>query len=61
VDDVLAVVRLTNAQLEAFRQKDMATFSNLDKTLELTVGKKERAIGALREHRQQSHPSHPPA
>ena len=37
-------------QLEAFRSNDQATFMRLDKELELTIGTKERAIGALREH-----------
>jgi hypothetical protein len=41
---------LATAQLEAFYANDPATFAKLDKQLEITVGEKERAIGAMREH-----------
>ena len=44
------LTELTTAQREAFRAKDGATFSRLDKELEQVVGRKERAIGALRQH-----------
>ncbi len=53
VDQVLdKLVSLTNDQLKAFRQREDSTFTRLDKELELTVGVKERMLGALREHRQ---------
>jgi hypothetical protein len=52
VDDVLdKLVQLTSEQLAAFRAGDQGAFMRLDKELELTVGSKERSIGALREHR----------
>jgi len=41
---------LTTKQLDAFRAGDHTWFAQLDKKLELTVGEKERAIGALRQH-----------
>ena len=44
------IVHITTGQLEAFQSNDHATLMRLDKELELTVGSKERAIGALREH-----------
>jgi hypothetical protein len=52
VDEVLKkLVALTKDQLTAFRKRDHGAFMRLDKELELTVGHKERSIGALREHR----------
>jgi hypothetical protein len=44
---------LTLAQSEAFKAGDMDRFTRLDKELENTVGRKERCIGALREHRRE--------
>lgn len=41
---------LATAQLEAFYANDPAAFAKLDRQLEITVGEKERAIGAMREH-----------
>jgi hypothetical protein len=41
---------LTEAQLAAFRARDQAEFIRLDKELEKTMGGKERAIGAFRQH-----------
>jgi hypothetical protein len=42
---------LITAQLNAFRSNEHAAFMSLDKEVELTMGKKERAIGALRQHK----------
>jgi hypothetical protein len=54
VDEALdKLVRLTTDQLTAFREQDHNRFMELDKQLELTVGQKERSIGALREHRRE--------
>ena len=54
VDEVLdKLVTLTKEQLTAFREQDHIRFMRLDKELELTVGQKERSIGALREHRRE--------
>jgi hypothetical protein len=54
VDEVLnKLVTLTGNQLTAFRERDSSAFMHLDKELELTVGHKERSIGALREHRRE--------
>jgi hypothetical protein len=44
------LTELTTAQVHTFRAGDYASFAQLDKQLELTVGEKERAIGALRQH-----------
>jgi hypothetical protein len=44
------LVNLTSAQREAFIRNDHAEFMRLDKELELTIGSKERTIGALRQH-----------
>ena len=44
---------LTRDQSEAFKAGDMNRFTGLDKELENTVGRKERCIGALREHRRE--------
>ena len=41
---------LTKAMLEAFRANDRSAFSRLDKELETSVGRKERIVGALRQH-----------
>jgi hypothetical protein len=45
-----ALSDLTKAMLEAFRTKDRGAFVRLDKELEMTVGRKERIVGALRQH-----------
>ena len=51
VDQALAdLVQTTTLQLELFRGRQFPDFMRVDKELELMVGKKERAIGALREH-----------
>jgi hypothetical protein len=47
------LVRLTNAQLEVFQARNHAEFMRLDRELELTVGEKERTIGAVRQHIQE--------
>ena len=41
---------LTARQIEIFHSKDYAAFIRLDKKLENMVGKKERSVGALRQH-----------
>lgn len=41
---------LTKAMLDAFRANDRSAFTRLDKELETTVGRKERVVGALRQH-----------
>jgi len=51
VEEVLQkITQLTKRQLAAFRRHDEAELMRLDKQLELTVGLKERSIGALRQH-----------
>lgn len=47
------LVELTSAQRESFQRRDFEEFMRLDKQLELTVGSKERHIGALRQHSQE--------
>jgi hypothetical protein len=44
------LAQVTTLLLELFRSKDLAGVHRLDKELEFTVGEKERAIGALRQH-----------
>ena len=52
-NEILAkLVELTTAQLEAFRSQRHDEFMRLDKELELTVGAKERVVGAVRQHAQ---------
>jgi hypothetical protein len=51
VEQLLQKLReTTEAQLAAFQQRNSSGFTRLDKELELLVGAKERAIGAMREH-----------
>jgi hypothetical protein len=45
-----SLVKLTQAQLDAFRANDQATVMRMDKELENTIGEKERRIGAMRQH-----------
>jgi len=44
------IAELTGAQLDAFRRNDEARFMRIDKQLENEMGRKERAIGAARQH-----------
>lgn len=44
------LAQVSTLLLELFRAKDLAGVRRLDKELELTVGEKERSIGALRQH-----------
>ena len=51
VESILAnLAQVTTLLLELFRSKDLEGVRRLDKQLELTVGEKERSIGALRQH-----------
>jgi hypothetical protein len=51
VETVLAkLAQVSTVLLELFRSQDLAGVHRLDKELELTVGEKERSIGALRQH-----------
>lgn len=51
VENVLGnLAQTTTVLLELFRSKDFNGVHRLDKELELTVGEKERCIGALRQH-----------
>jgi hypothetical protein len=51
VENVLGnLAQLTTMLLDLFRTGDYSACSRLDSQLELTVGEKERAIGALRQH-----------
>jgi len=51
VESVLGnLAQVTTLLLELFRSKDLEGVHRLDKQLELTVGEKERSIGALRQH-----------
>jgi putative methionine-R-sulfoxide reductase with GAF domain len=44
------LAQVTTLLLELFRSSDWNGVHRLDKELELTVGEKERCIGALRQH-----------
>jgi len=60
VENVLGnLAQVTTTLLELFRSKDLAGVHRLDKELELTVGEKERAIGALRQHIKEHKCIHP--
>ncbi len=51
VTQILAdLAQLTTTQLELFRFHKHTQVMRVDKELELMVGKKERALGALRQH-----------
>lgn len=51
VENVLGnLAQVTMLLLELFRAGDSQKYQHLDKELELTVGEKERAVGALRQH-----------
>ena len=44
------LAQVTMLLLELFRSGDSHRYKHLDRELELTVGAKERAVGALRQH-----------
>ena len=51
VGTVLAhLAQLTTNHLEAFRAKDFQAARQIDLEVERSIGEKERAIGALRQH-----------
>ena len=51
VENVLGnLAQITTLQLEMFRGRNLENWMKLDKQLELTVGEKERCLGALRQH-----------
>ena len=51
VENVLGnLAQVTTLLLELFRKDESEQYKHLDKELELTVGEKERAVGALRQH-----------
>ena len=51
VENVLGnLAQVTTLLLDLFRTGDSEKYLHLDKELELTVGEKERAVGALRQH-----------
>ena len=44
------LAQVTTLLLELFRSGHSEKYEKLDRELELTVGEKERAVGALRQH-----------
>jgi hypothetical protein len=51
VENVLGnLAQVTTLQLEIFRSGKLDDWKRVDEQLELTVGEKERSIGALRRH-----------
>lgn len=52
------VADLTRTALEAFRKNRPTEFATADRQVENAIGAKERAVGALREHRREQHGSH---
>jgi hypothetical protein len=56
VENVLGnLAQVTTLLLELFRSKDFPGVQRLDKELELTVGEKERCLGAFRQHLRDHH------
>jgi hypothetical protein len=56
VENVLGnLAQVTTLLLELFRAGESDKYKHLDKELELTVGEKERAVGALRQHVKEHH------
>ncbi|HXU49905.1 MAG TPA: hypothetical protein VN727_12735 [Candidatus Binatia bacterium] len=49
------VSELTRRQLKLFKNKTKTEFMRLDKDMENAMGKKERCIGALRQHEADHH------
>lgn len=49
------LAQVTTLLLDLFRAGDINKYQELDKQLELTVGEKERAVGALRQHLKEHH------
>ncbi len=49
-DVLLRLANVATVQAEMFRSGNDSEFVRLDKQIELIVGEKERAIGALRQH-----------
>ena len=51
VETILSkLTQMTTRHLELFRAGDFSACRRLDRELESTIGQKERAIGALRQH-----------
>jgi hypothetical protein len=51
VENVLGnLAQAATLLLELFRNDESERYKHLDKELELTIGEKERAVGALRQH-----------
>lgn len=51
VENILGnLAQVTTLLLELFRSRDLDGVHRLDKELELTVGEKERCLGAFRQH-----------
>lgn len=46
------IVKLSAAQVEAFRGREQRVFTRLDDALEIARAQRERAIGALAHHRE---------
>lgn len=56
VDSVLEkLVEMAQLQLETFRSKNLESFMRVDRNIELTVGHKERVVGAFKEHVREHH------
>ena len=47
------IIDHSRKSLEALRRGDQEMMSRLDKELEMTLGEKERLLGALRQHQQE--------
>ena len=51
VENVLGnLAQITTLTVELFRAGDFPACKRLDKDIELAIGEKERAVGALRQH-----------
>jgi hypothetical protein len=47
------IAQLALAEADAIKDKTESTWLDIDQKIELAIGEKERAIGALREHRKE--------
>ena len=45
--------KLAHAEADAMRTGNESTWMEIDHQIELTIGEKERALGALKQHRQE--------
>jgi hypothetical protein len=47
------IIKINTATIDAVRDRDLFRLQELDQSLELAVGEKERLMGAWRQHRKE--------